>query len=376
MVEKILLTLSLLGVVGSNPKNEIKPFLNDEPNSKSTSRFTQCAYEKSDVTEDLIEMHSFKFGYIGREDSQNVDFTFSLLSPSFNYHCKFVYTTIDGSYSGYDEIFYEGNYGLQNGTLEIKRSELPLGTVNFSFYLAAYTNYEDIFNDYLRPACRFKMNFSLCNYGGSVLSIPGLRTECPYFFEYNEYKNEYCIYYDELIFHSGYYKVLYNQEIYFRIKPKYFVFYSQHVFNSTEGKLYILNNNGSFNDCTEEDAHGRYFPMVLNHLGGNTYCFSYKNVERGGKNNLYLDPLTMHMYKEKRNKLYEVENIYLPIRRNEIYSEKLSVMPVLTNFGSNYVNAGMAFSIFFGINSARDFYYSIERVNETGNDSSGEEIIP
>lgn len=70
MVEKIILTLSLLGVVGSNPKNEIKPFLNDEPNSESTFRFTQCAYEKSGVTEDLIEMHSFGFGYIGRRFSK------------------------------------------------------------------------------------------------------------------------------------------------------------------------------------------------------------------------------------------------------------------------------------------------------------------
>lgn len=377
MFEKIVLISSLLGIIGGSSFNEIKPYYNDVPNSNSNVVHTQCFYAKSSVTQDLIKLHSFNFGFIGKEELQNVNFTFSLLSSAYSYYCKFIYKTVDGGNSGYEEKFEKGNYGLQNGLLTIKRSELPLSSrVNFELYLAAYKNYEEIVSSNSRPVSYFKMSFVLDNRGSLVKANSSLFVKSIYFFEYDEKKIEYLLYYDELELDEFSYEEIAYPEIYFRIKPKKFIFYTRNVFNSTEGKIYVLNNNGSFNDCTEKDTYGRYFPMIVNDLGDNMFNFSYKNINRGGKNNLYLDPLNMHMYKEKKNKYYEVENIYLPIKHNEVYEEIITLMPVLTNFGSNYVNVGIPFSIYFEGDYYDDFYFAIGRVGEIGNDSSGEEIIP
>ena len=83
----------------------------------------------------------------------------------------------------------------------------------------------------------------------------------------------------------------------------------------------------------------------------------------------------MHMYSEKRNKLIEVKNIYLPRRRAEAY-ETLKVMPVFVGFGSNLVNLALPFTIYFNDDFIDNYFYTNERVNETGNDSSSEEIHP
>ena len=375
MFEKIIFIALMLGALGNKPQNKLGLSNSaKEPNEKSNKTYKYCKYYKSEITEDLIEVtDDIKFGYLGEEETQDVYFSFELKSNFYCYYCYFVFTSIDGEKVGYKETFKEGNAGEKVGILTIERNKLPSNVVNFNFYLAAFNNYDDIFESYLRPASFFEMDFALHNRGAFSNANGSRYGKAYYYFRYIKSEAKFVQYYDEIYFDS--YPELKKLEIYFRLKPEDFVFEIKNDININEAKLYIVNNNGSFNDCTEYDSLGRYFPMIVNSLGDNLYSLSYKNVNNGGKNNLYLDPLTMHMYKEKRNKLYEVTNIYLPMKYSERYSS-IRVMSVFTNFGPNLINVGIPFTINFEINYVDDFYYSIGRVDEIGNDSSGEEIIP
>ncbi len=376
MVSKILLTLGLFGLITNKPINNLSSFSTKEPNAKSNVVYTQCYYAKSDATKKLITLTSdFSFGYLGEEETQDVYFNYKLLSNVYSYYCYFTYTTFDGKTSGYEKAFDYGNAGEKVGILTINRNELPSNEVYFKFYLAAFNSYNDIFVDNPKPLNHLSMNFVLHNKNGFVSAAGYRNAKVYYYYEFILSESRYRRYYDELYLDLDSYNNLKTKEIYFRLKPEDFVFKSVNIVNSTEAKLYILNNNGSFNDCTEYDSLGRYFPMVVNSLGKNLYSLSYKNISKGGKKNLYLDPLSMHMYLEKRNNYYEVKNIYLPKKSSEIY-KTIKVMPVFTNFGSNLIDAGIPFTITIYENYIENYFYTIGRIDEIGNDSSGEEIKP
>ena len=374
MFSKIILALSLTSLMGVNTQNKVQTLsATNGINSSSIPELnTSVVYEG---TQNLLYVYSFEFGYIGKDATQKVSFSYLLKNKNYNYRCKFLYTTNEGKQEGYDKTRLIGSFVSNtkvNTSFTIQKSKLPKWNTYFYFILYAYktttSGGESIVG-------HLKINYYLSSYG-SLITATNTTVKSYYYCEFIESATnpKFYRYYDALNFDS--YSSVRNQEIYFRIKPEDFIYTSEGVFNSLYVKFFVVNNNGSFNDCTDIDTdYGRYFLMDINSLSTNTYNLKYKNLSNGGTKNLYLDPFTMHMYSEKRNKLIEVKNIYLPRRRAEAY-ETLKVMPVFVGFGSNLVNLALPFTIYFNDDFIDNYFYTNERVNETGNDSSSEEIHP
>jgi hypothetical protein len=374
MLSKIILVLSLTSLMGVNSQNNVKPLATTSGiNSSSIPELnTFVMYEGSS---NLLYLYGFEFGYVGKDAYQNVSFSYLLKNKNYNYRCKFLYTTNDGSQLGYDKTRLVGSFASNtkvNTSFVIQKSKLPKGNVYFNFMFYAYTKTSSGAESI---KAHIKIDYYLSVYG-TLLKANYLTIKSYYYCKFveNETKPEFYRYYDALNFES--YSSVRQQEIYFRIKPEDFIYTNDGVFNSLYVKFFITNNNGSFNDCTDIDSdYGRYFLMDINVLNTNTYNLKYKNLSRGGTKNLYLDPFTMHTYSEKRNKYIEVNNIYLPKKQSESY-ETLKVMPVFMGFGSNLVNITIPFTIFFENNFIDNYFYTNERINETGNDSSSEVIHP
>ena len=375
MLSKLILTLSFIGLIGTKSTNNVVPFSTSEGiNSGSIKETDPTVRYKG--TSNVMSLHSFEFGYVGKEPIQKVNFSYTFKNANFNYRCMFLYTTIDGDTDGYDVDYEKDSYSTDidyDGCLTIYRNKLPKGNVTFSFKLYAYTKTEE---GKIKENATLQFKFYLSVRGTLIRStLTSIKSYYYATFIENSNKNPtFARYYDELIFNS--YSNLKYSDIYFRIKPEKFIYTNNGVLNSQIVKFVIPNNNGSFNDCTDIDSElGRYFLMDINTIGTKKYSLQYKNIRRGGTKNLYLDPFKMHMYSEKKNKYIEVNNIYLSKKNNEFY-QKVNVMPVFINFGSNLVNVTMNFTMKFADNYIESYFYTSERVDEVGNDSSGEEIQP
>ncbi len=374
MLSKIILALSLTSLMSTNTQNKVQPLSTTNGiNSASISeQNTSVIYEG---TQNLLYLYSFEFGYVGKDVSQRVSFSYLLKNKNYNYRCKFLYTTSDGKQVGYDRARLVGSFASNtkvNASFTIQKSYLPKGNVYFYFILYAYKTTTSGGESILS---HIKINYYLSSYGGLVTATT-TTAKSYYYCKFIESSTnpKFYRYYDAMNFET--YESIRKQEIYFRIKPEDFIYTNNGIFNSLFVKFFIVNNNGSFNDCTDVDAdYGRYFLMDINVLSTNTYNLKYKNLSKGGTKDLYLDPFTMHMYSEKRSKYIEVNNIYLPRRKAEAY-ETLKVMPVFVGFGSNSVNLALPFTISFNDDFIDNYFYTNERINETGNDSSNEEIHP
>ena len=368
MLIKYLLCLSLLNIFSFNhiKVNNLYNYKNS-PYSISDWRI--------DGRSDLFKINNFSFGYIGQKEEQKLDFSYILKNPNYTYEVEILYSFLDEDdihgYENYHPSFSFSSGEYFDASFVLKRINIPKDITSFNFYIRAFEINES--NIVLKTISEQNISFNLVNYNAEIRANSTI-TKVPYYVEFNSSKCRLYSYFDEINFYN-YLSVAY-QEIYFRIKPKEFKFSYRGNLGLTYVELIISNDNGSFSDCTSYNSpYGKSFLLDIAQFDKKKFYLEYKNIKRGGKNNLYLDPFTLKMYKDKKTKFYEVENIYLPKDKKSIF-EELKVIMVFRNFGSNSVDVLIPFTIRFEKNYINDYFYCQERIKNTLNDSTLEDINP
>ncbi len=344
--------------------------INDFDYKKSPYSMMECKVEGA---KNSFKFNDFSFGYIGKEEKNKINVSYQLFNKSLDYEVYILYSYMDGDlingYEDYikkDEVLVNQDY---DASFIIDRKELSNDVTEFYFYIEARESKDDLFNH--KVISKQEISFCLTNYETTIKSYsPSINYY--YYVEYFSYENKIHVYFDSLDFVS--YLNIVNQDIYFRIKPNEFRFKYEGNINKTYVEFVLLTSSSVFNTCADfNSSYGRSFIFDLDDTKYGTFNLKYRDINSGGRHNLYLDTFSMHMYKVKAKKYYEVKNIYLPKNKGEVFKE-LNVLVVFKKFGVNMMDLIFPLTIKFNETFIDEYYYVEERIIDIDNDVSLEVI--
>jgi hypothetical protein len=339
--------------------------------SRTKRRVYKPKYFTGDITP-FFSIDNFIVKDIGVNALEDFELSYKPLKIGYSYFIEYSYSFIDGDFIlGDGERFDAINSSdltsrVISFSADSTKFEIPY--VDFTIYIECYKNQNNISTIYAEQF----IDFTLVN---ARHEIHATKTSCdlPYIFSYNSSNYLGSTTYDLIIFNNFNSKII--DQLYFRIKPSNYSFsyYGDNQFSDVE--LIIYNNNSSFNNTLNEvNTSKPYFTLIETPLENNNFTLSYKSIEKGGYNDLFLDPLTGIMSKNRSALNYiKVDNIYLPLENKYKY-EALKCAFKIQEFG--YASMSIVWDVEFNFSqSISDFYHDKLLFGQVVEDPGMEEVI-
>jgi len=325
----------------------------------------------TDDTNAFFNINSFIVENIGVNNADTFSLSYRAFRLNYKYYIEYSYSYIDSNYvlgaESYFETIKNDDLNDRNLAFKVDGTKFSIPYVSFEIYIKCYKSENSINKTYSEQRIRF----SLVNAKHEVVSLTP-SCELPYRFSYDGSTYIATTSIDLLIF--GNYQRCYTDELYFRIKPSKFIFTYYGPNNLADVEFIIYNNNGSFSDSLNRLDSGKPFFLLKQVLiKNNNFTLGLKNIENGGNSDLFLNPVTGLMSKNKSKGTYlKVNNIYLPREKTYKYS-LLKCGIKIREFGHSSMSVLWNFEMIFSSNIF-DFYFNKMRPGKVIDDPTMDEV--